>query len=65
MTVKLLQDESSDAETAYRALVTLGNTVLNGKIRDPGFTSLLDEVLTKFPEERAKVLVAEIKGLMS
>lgn len=59
--LKAVQQEASDSETAYRALVALGNIVGGSQNRDSSLLSVVEAVPTRFPEDRMRTLAAEIK----
>ncbi|KAG8908532.1 hypothetical protein FRB99_005892 [Tulasnella sp. 403] len=64
LVTKVLQEETTDSETAYRALVALGNRVYGNQRPDKSLWSVVEPMPARFNEDRVKVLTAEIKQLL-
>ncbi|KAG8917594.1 hypothetical protein FRC01_002351 [Tulasnella sp. 417] len=63
--LKAAQQETSDSETAYRALAALGNVVGGLQNRDSSLLAVVEALPTRFPEDRMRTLAAETKLLLT
>jgi len=68
LTLRILEKEDTDSETIYRAMVALGNMLSVGKAQTDNSEFIrrsIENAASKFSEDRVRVLVAEMKTVLS